>query len=53
LLAVGAKETDHPFRLLEGLNQCVEQDAIKAPVAKADTVLVMLKEGVHGTALGW
>ena len=49
LLAVGAKETDPPLRLLERLNQSVEQDAIKAPVAKADAVLVMLEEGVHGT----
>jgi len=34
--------------LLEGLNQSVEQDPIEAPIAKADAVLVMLIEGVHG-----
>jgi len=49
LLAVGAKETDHLLRLLERLNQSVEQDAIKAPVAKAAALLVMLEEGVHGS----
>ena len=34
LLAVGGKETDHQLRLLEGLNQTVEQDPIEAPIAK-------------------
>src|ERR1051326_8573794 len=29
LLTVGVKETDHPLGLLEGLDQPVEQDAIK------------------------
>jgi hypothetical protein len=35
--------------LLERLNQSVEQDAIKAAVAKAAALLVMLEEGVHGS----
>src|SRR5215469_4888184 len=48
LLAIGAKEAHRPLRLLEGLNQTVEQDAIEAPIAKADAVLVMLEKGVHG-----
>jgi hypothetical protein len=30
------------------LNQTIEQDAVKTSVAKADAVLVMLEEGVHG-----
>ena len=29
LLAIAAKETDHPFGLLKGLNQRVEQDAVE------------------------
>jgi len=33
LLAVAAKESDHPLGLLKGLNQPVEQDAVEAPVA--------------------
>ncbi|MGO9061562.1 MAG: hypothetical protein ACLQU2_29935 [Candidatus Binataceae bacterium] len=48
-LAVAAKETDHPLGLLKGLDQCVEQDAVKAPVAEPNAVLMMLKKGVHGT----
>jgi hypothetical protein len=29
LLAVAAKKADHPFGLLEGLNQAVEENAIE------------------------
>ena len=48
-LAVAAKETDYPLGLLKGLDQCVEQDAVEAPVAEPNAVLMMLKKGVHGT----
>jgi len=48
LLAVRAKKTDDPLGLLERLDQSVEQDAIEAPIAKADAVVVMLEKGVHG-----
>src|SRR5262249_35133493 len=37
LLAVAAKETDHPLGLLKGLNQRVEQGAVEAPVAEVST----------------
>ena len=47
-VAVGIKETDHPLGLLEGLDQAVEQNAIKAAVAEVDAMLMMLVEGVHG-----
>jgi hypothetical protein len=39
--------------LLEGLNQSVEQDPIKASVAKADTVLVMPKNASMGFPAWW
>src|SRR5262249_53479878 len=45
LSAIGAEKTDHPFRLLKGLNYRVEQDAVEAPVAEGDTALVMLEKG--------
>jgi hypothetical protein len=32
------------------LDQCVEQDAVEAPVAEPNAVPVMLKKGVHGTS---
>ena len=46
--AVEAEEPDHPLGLLERLNQAVEQNAVEAPVAGADAMLMMLAEGVHG-----
>jgi hypothetical protein len=36
LLAVAAKETDHPLGLLKGLNQRIEQNAVEAPVAESE-----------------
>src|SRR5215469_267787 len=47
LSSIGAEETNHPFRLLERLDHSVEQDAVEAPVAKADAALVMFEKGVH------
>jgi hypothetical protein len=44
--AIAAK--DHAFRLLERLDHRVEQDAVKASVAKANAALVMLEKHVHG-----
>jgi hypothetical protein len=34
LRAVAAKKADHPFGLLEGLNQSVEENAIETAIAK-------------------
>lgn len=51
-LPIGIEETDDAFGLLKGLNQAVEQDAIKAAVSEPDTILVMLVEGVHGCPPG-
>src|SRR5258706_3246315 len=42
-----AHEADDAFRLLERLNQPVQQDAIKAPVLPSNTVPVMFVERVH------
>ena len=49
LLAVAAEKADHPFGLLEGLNQSVEENAIETAIAKTDAVLMMLEKGVHAT----
>jgi hypothetical protein len=50
-MAIGVEETQHAFGLLERLDQAIEQQPIKTPVAKLDAMLVMLDEGVHGTLL--
>src|SRR5204862_1790656 len=49
--AVGIEETKHALRLLERLDQSVEQKPVKTPVPELDAILVMLDEGVHGTLL--
>jgi hypothetical protein len=46
-LSVGIKESDYPFRLLERLNEAIEQDPVEAAVAPRDPILVMIVEGVH------
>jgi hypothetical protein len=48
---VGVEKADHPLGLLKRLDQAIEQDTVKAAVAKADTVPVMFVEGVHGRPL--
>jgi hypothetical protein len=50
-LAVGIEETEHTLRLLERLDQAVEQQPIKTPIAELDTLLVVLDEGVHSAPL--
>src|SRR5215470_10125373 len=44
---VGIEETDDPLRLLERLDQAVQQDAVEAAIVEPDAVLVMIEEGVH------
>jgi hypothetical protein len=39
---------DDPFGLLKWLDEPVQQNPVKAPIAKANAVPVMLVEGVHG-----
>ena len=36
------------FRLLERLNQPIEQNAVETTIMPMDVVLVVLVEGVHG-----
>src|SRR5262245_15479518 len=47
---VGIEETDDPLRLLERLDQAVQQDAVEAAIVEPDAVLVMIEEGVHRPA---
>jgi hypothetical protein len=46
-LPVGVEEADDPLRLLERLDQSVQQNPIEAPVAPANAILVMFVERVH------
>ena len=46
-LPVGVEEADDALRLLERLNQPVQQDAIKAPVMPSNAVPMVFVEGVH------
>ena len=47
-LPVGVEEADDPLRLLERLNQSVQQNPIEASVMPPNAVLVVFVEGVHG-----
>jgi hypothetical protein len=47
-LAIGIEEPDYPLGLLEGLDQAVKENAVEAPIAESDAILVMFEEGVHG-----
>jgi hypothetical protein len=42
------EETDDSFRLLERLDQPVEQRPVEAPVAESDAIFVVFVKGVHG-----
>ena len=53
LLSIGVEEPDDALRLLEGLNQPVDQDAVEAPIPETNAILVMLVEGVHGHPPGF
>jgi hypothetical protein len=52
-LAIGVKEPHHRLRLLEGLDQAVQENAVEAPIVESDVILVMLVEGVHGQPPRW
>ena len=42
MIAVGAEKADYSLGLLKGLNEAVEQDAVKAAIAKPNAILMML-----------
>jgi hypothetical protein len=46
-LAVRIEEPDHPLRLLERLNQSIQQNAIEAAIVPIYAVPVVLVKGVH------
>jgi hypothetical protein len=52
-VAVCVKEAQDPFRLLERLNDPVQQQSIKTPIPKSNAILVMLVEGVHKNLQLW
>ena len=45
-MTVGIEEPHHPFRLLKGLDQAVQQKSIEASIAESNAILVVLVEGV-------
>src|SRR6516165_12087909 len=46
-ITIGVEKADHPFGLLEGLNQPIEKNPVKTAVAEFYVILVMFVEGVH------
>jgi hypothetical protein len=40
-VSIGIEEADHPLRLLEGLDQAVEQPAVEAPILKSHVILMV------------
>jgi hypothetical protein len=52
-VAIGVKEPDDALRLLERLDEPVDQDPIEAPIPETNAILVMLVEGVHGGPPGF
>ncbi len=47
-LPIGSEKAHHPLGLLKRLDEPVQQNPVETPIAKANTVPVMLVEGVHG-----
>jgi hypothetical protein len=46
-LSISIEEADDPLRLLERLNQPIEQNAVETTIVPTDIVFVVLEEGVH------
>src|SRR5712691_2090478 len=44
---IGSEKAHDPFGLLKWLDEPVQQNSVKTPIAKANAVPVMLVEGVH------
>src|SRR5262245_38313907 len=51
-VAVGVEETEHALRLLERLDQSIEQKSIEASIGELNAILVVLEKGVHGNLPG-
>jgi hypothetical protein len=47
-VAIGFEKANDPLRLLERLNQPIQQNAVETTIMPMDAVLVVLVEGVHG-----
>jgi hypothetical protein len=46
-LSVGIKESEYSFRLLERLNEAIQQDPVEAAVVARNAILVVIIEGVN------
>ena len=53
MLTIRVEEPDDALRLLERLNEPIDQDPIEAPIPETNAILVMLVEGVHGGPPGF
>jgi len=47
-LPIGSEKANDPLGLLKWLDEPVQQNPIKTPIAKANAVPVMLVKGIHG-----
>jgi hypothetical protein len=50
-VTISIEKTGHPFRLLERLNQPVQQQSVKATIVQRDATLVMFEKSVQGILL--
>jgi hypothetical protein len=46
-LSIRIEKADDPLRLLERLNQPIEQNTVKTTIVPTDAVFVVLEKGVH------
>ena len=51
LVPIETEESDCPLRLLERLDQPIEQNPVEAAIAESDIICVVLAECVHGILL--
>jgi hypothetical protein len=47
ILSIRIEESNDPLRLLERLNQPIDQNAVKTTIVPTDAVFVVLEKGVH------
>src|SRR5215475_1888274 len=51
-LSIRIEEADDPLRLLERLNQPIQQNAVETTIMPTDAIFVVLEEGVHARPSG-
>src|SRR5215475_5068829 len=51
-LSIRIEEADDPLRLLERLNQPIQQNAVETTIMPTDAIFVVLEEGIHDRPSG-